>query len=76
MPVQHVECHCLAFLEPQWNWCGSGSVTEYAAGLHDQLESFKAVAKNMSPVVFDKYKTDTQHKKNRKRQADKPSEPE
>lgn len=53
-----------------WIW----SSREYAAGLHDH--SFKAVAKNMSPVVFDEYKTDTQHKKSRKRQADKPSEPE
>lgn len=42
------------------------SLREYAAGLHDQLESFKAVAKNMSLVVFDEYKTDTQRKKNRK----------
>lgn len=30
----------------------------------------------MSPTVFDEYQTDTQRKKNRMRQADKPSEPE
>lgn len=33
------------------------SLREYAAGRHDQIKSFKAVAKNMSPVVFDTKQT-------------------
>lgn len=45
------------------------SLREYAARLHDQLENFKAVAKNMYPIVFDECKTDTQRKKNRKSAA-------
>ncbi|CAM4509097.1 unnamed protein product [Leuciscus chuanchicus] len=52
------------------------SLRDYVSGLRDQFDSFETAARNMSPIVSHEYKSDTQRKKKRKRQADESSEPE